>query len=422
MIVYNLFPRLAGRFTAWQRHLERAHDLGFDWVYVNPVQKMGRSGSLYSIADYFALDPVFVDPSSPLDPDAQLRDVIGAARGLGMRVMTDLVINHCAIDSELVEKHPAWFLREHGKVAHPFCQEADGNRVVWRDLAQFDHRHSRDRKGLGAYLSEIVEHLLGLGFEGFRCDAAYLLPGKVWSDLISQVKSRHPEVVFVAETLGCRPDQTRQTALAGFDYVFNSSKWWNFWDAWLFEQYDLIREDAPSIGFPESHDTPRLAEEVHGNLDALKQRYLFTALFSAGVMMPMGFEFGATKRLHVVSTTPADWDETDLGLLEFIRNVNAVKHSFQVFQEDCPTSILPHDNSEILVMWKGSTRSQDEALVILNKDVFARQVFYVDTLRPLVQSGAALACVSPENPLDYVPEPFHYELRPGEAIVLVTRR
>jgi starch synthase (maltosyl-transferring) len=124
----------------------------------------------------------------------------------------------------------------------------------------------------------------------------------------------------------------------------------------------------------------------------------------------------------VVSTTPADWDETDLGLLDFIRKVNAVKRSFQVFQEDCPTSILPHDNGQILVMWKGSTRSQDEALIILNKDVFSRQVFYVETLRPLVQSGAALVCVSPENPLDYLPEPFHYELRPGEAIVLVARR
>jgi starch synthase (maltosyl-transferring) len=422
MLVYNLFPRLAGEFTAWQPHLERAHELGFDWVYVNPVQKMGRSGSLYSIADYFTLDPVFVDPSSPLDPDAQLRAVTGAARGLGMRVMTDLVINHCALDSELVAKHPTWFLREHGNVAHPFCQEADGNRVVWRDLAQFDHRHSRDRAGLFAYVLEVVEHLLGLGFGGFRCDAAYLLPGKVWSELIAQVKRRHPDVVFVAETLGCTPDQTRQTALAGFDYVFNSSKWWNFRDAWLFEQYNLIREEAPSIGFPESHDTPRLAEEMHGNLDALKQRYLFTALFSAGVMMPMGFEFGATKRLHVVRTTPADWDATDIGLLDFIRKVNAVKRSVQVFQEDCPTTILPHDNGQILVMWKGSTRSHDEALIILNQDLFGRQEFYVETLRPLVQAGAALACVSPENPLDYVPEPFHYELRPGEAIVLVTRR
>jgi starch synthase (maltosyl-transferring) len=74
------------------------------------------------------------------------------------------------------------------------------------------------------------------------------------------------------------------------------------------------------------------------------------------------------------------------------------------------------------VMWKGSTLSKDEGLVILNKDLWNRQTFYVESLHPMVQAGAALQCVSPKNPLEFVPEPFHYELRPGEAIVLVTRR
>jgi len=30
--------------------------------------------------------------------------------------------------------------------------------------------------------------------------------------------------------------------------------------------------------------------------------------------------------------------------------------------------------------------------------------------------------VSPEHPLDYLPTPFEYTLRPGQGIVLVTRR
>ena len=64
--------------------------------------------------------------------------------------------------------------------------------------------------------------------------------------------------------------------------MFNSSKWWNFSDWWLIEQYNLVRETTQSISFPESHDTPRLFEELHGNIDGLKQRYLFSALFSAG--------------------------------------------------------------------------------------------------------------------------------------------
>ena len=47
MIIYNLFPLLAGPFSGWQAHFERAAAMGFDWVFVNPIQYPGYSGSLY---------------------------------------------------------------------------------------------------------------------------------------------------------------------------------------------------------------------------------------------------------------------------------------------------------------------------------------------------------------------------------------
>jgi starch synthase (maltosyl-transferring) len=62
MILYNLFPLLAGPFPRWQPHLDRARAMKFDWVYVNPIQRTGASGSLYSIADYFQLNPALLDP------------------------------------------------------------------------------------------------------------------------------------------------------------------------------------------------------------------------------------------------------------------------------------------------------------------------------------------------------------------------
>ena len=58
------------------------------------------------------------------------------------------------------------------------------------------------------------------------------------------------------------------------------------------EQYNLIRESAPSISFLEAHDTKRLFQETHDNLAAMKQRYLLSAMLSGGVMIPMGFGFG----------------------------------------------------------------------------------------------------------------------------------
>src|SRR5271167_3697887 len=73
MIVYNLFPLLAGVLSNWEGHMKRAADMGFEWILVNPIQKSGRSGSLYSITDYFQINPRFLDPRSTLLPEQQVR-------------------------------------------------------------------------------------------------------------------------------------------------------------------------------------------------------------------------------------------------------------------------------------------------------------------------------------------------------------
>lgn len=82
MIVYNLFPLLAGPCGNWEPHLERAASMGFDWVFVNPVQKTGYSGSLYSIVDYFQLNPLFVDAQSPLSSEQQMQAATASAESL----------------------------------------------------------------------------------------------------------------------------------------------------------------------------------------------------------------------------------------------------------------------------------------------------------------------------------------------------
>ena len=317
VILYNLFPLLAGPFSSWSEHLARAAAMGFDWVFVNPIQQVGMSGSLYSIRDYFQINPIFLDPASAAAPDEQVREMTDRTHAAGLKIMVDLVINHCAVDAPLTREHPEWFLRERdGQIAHPFCT-CDGNRVVWGDLARFDHRNTPDPEGLFRYGLQVGEHLLSLGFDGFRCDAAYQVPHSFWQRFIGEIKSRHRQACFVAETLGCTADQTRKTAQAGFDFVFNSAKFWDFHSWWLIEQYNLVRETVASISFPESHDTPRLCEELHGNVHGLKQRYLFSALFSTGVMAPIGFEFGFRKQPHVVQTRPADWEQTDIDLRPF---------------------------------------------------------------------------------------------------------
>ena len=422
MIIYNLFPLLAGKFPEWERHLSRAAEMGFTWVFVNPIQLPGSSGSIYSIKDYFSFNPLLIDQASGKSPEEQVKEAVKTAKKLGLRMMVDLVINHCAADSDLIKSNPGWFVRDaNGRVAHPFADE-NGKKVVWKDLAKFDHRNAKDKEGLFRFFLDVVKFLAKLGFRGFRCDAAYQIPGSLWKRLIREAKKSYPDLLFFAETLGTTPDLTRRTASAGFDYIFNSSKWWDFVGKWLMQQYNLTREISPSISFPESHDTVRLCEEVNGNIDALKQKYLFSAFFSAGLMMPIGFEFGFRKKLHVVKTRPGDWEETAIDLTSFITAVNRIKSGHTIFQEDTPTEILQNPNNKILFIWKASTTTRDECLFILNKDILNRQHFHEETPKECLQAGAPLIDISPENRMEYIPRPFSYDMLPGQGIVLITSR
>ena len=334
--------------------------------------------------------------------------------------MADLVVNHCAIDSKIVKEHPAWFCHNaDGAVTKAFCWK-NGMKAVWEDLAQFDHAGTSDPEGLYRYCFDVAEHLLDLGFEGFRCDAAYKVPADLWRRLIGDVKRRAPTTVFVAETLGCTLPEAVATAEAGFDYIFNSSKWWDFRAPWLLQQYHLMREVVATIAFPESHDTPRLAQEVHGNPDALKLRYAFSALSSSGCMIPIGFEFGFQRPLHVVHSRPEDWESTAMDLRDFIRSANNVKASHRVFQEDTPIVVLPSPDPHIAVFWKASADAGQEALLYLNTDPWGRHRVELSDVRSHLQFHLPPVDVSPEFRMDTVPEgSFTYDFGPGQSLVLV---
>ena len=148
IIIYNLFPPLVGALSNWEKHLVRASEMGFNWLYVNPLQLPGKSGSLYAIADYFDFNPLFIDQKSEKKPDEQVKEMIQAAEKSGLQVMVDLVINHCAADSKLLKSHPQWFAWEaKGQVVHPGADQ-DGKKVTWEDLAKFDHQNTEDKEGL----------------------------------------------------------------------------------------------------------------------------------------------------------------------------------------------------------------------------------------------------------------------------------
>ncbi len=399
-LIYNLFPLLAGPLPGWKPHLERAAQMGFNWIFINPVSEPGFSGSLYSVKDYFSLNPALIEPSSSAKGEKQLEDMLATAHQLGLRVMLDLVINHTAIDSLLINEHPEWYLRDKkGRVKNPGVWKGDKLETVWGDLAEIDNAGSADRRALWEWWWKVCRHYLELGFDGFRCDAAYKVPKALWEFLITRARKDFGPTMFFAESLGCTIDKVVELAEAGFDYVFNSSKYWDFVEPWCLDQYEESRALAPSISFPESHDTERLFQELRGNLEAVRQRYAFAAVFSTGVMIPMGFEFGFRKRLHVVRTRPADWEHTGVDLCAFIARVNRYKLERPIFCRETPTyPFTPHrDTGKVTVLIKVAGEKGPSALVLINRNRRKSQRVVIENIDHCLPGTSPIVLDHPEK-------------------------
>ena len=419
--IYNLFPRLVGAIPKWLEHCRRAKEMGFNWIFINPISLTGFSGSLYAIKDHYRLNPLFFQKRDS-DGREEISSFMAGCRKMGLKLMIDLVINHTAFDSILTEEHPDWFKKNvDGTIQHPYCFDPPGsdNIVVWDDLAEIDNHSSPDRDNLWKYWLELVEHYINSGWDGFRCDAAYQVPADLWQEIITRSKAEKADVLFAAETLGCTNEQTLSTASCGFDYIFNNSKWWDMTSPWLLNQYNMTREIADSISFSESHDTTRLASDSHGKTSVSKMRYLFSAVYSTGVMVPIGYEFGFRKKLDVLWTSPPNWEAPSFDISDFIRKVNAMKASWRVFNEEGPQEILKGFGDNILFMKKSTNDGKESALIAINRTAKTEADLSVKSVSGLLNTNTAPVDVSPEGPMESVPDHLDLKIGPLQAKILV---
>jgi starch synthase (maltosyl-transferring) len=354
----------------WLQHASRAAEMGFNWLFINSIHYPGFSGSLYAVKHHYRINPQFLPPHTETDGLPMLAQTLRQFKALGLWPMMDLVINHTSRDCPLIVEHPAWYAHdEHGAIVSPFAQDPNNPEkvTVWGDLAEIDNAGSSDRKGLWAYWAELVKRYLRLGFKGFRCDAAYKIPAALWRHLVDETTSIDPEAMFFAETLGCAEEEALALHDAGLHYFFNSSKWWDFVEPWGLEQHEKFGKIAPSISFPESHDTTRLAADTGGNEAIQRQRYAFAASFSAGLMMPIGYEFGFKKTLDVVSTRPADWETASFDIQRFIKQVNKLKMQNPLLHGEGRLKTVTTDRDTLALERRSQQAPGQKGWIFINK-------------------------------------------------------
>jgi len=102
-VIYQIYPRSfadgngdgVGDLAGVRARLQHLADLGVDAVWFSPWYSSPQADAGYDVADYRAIDPVF-------GTLAEAEELIREAHALGIRIIVDVVPNHCS------DRHP-WF-------------------------------------------------------------------------------------------------------------------------------------------------------------------------------------------------------------------------------------------------------------------------------------------------------------------------
>jgi len=189
-VIYEIFPRdfsPAGNLNGVTARLDELHSLGVNILWVMPIHPIGEKfrkgefGSPYSIKDYYAVDPNY----GTLDDFTKL--VAGAHRR-GLKVIMDLVADHTAWDSVMME-HPEFYKKDgNGKLAPPVPE--------WTDVAGLNYASPQLREYMIAMMQYWVQTC---DIDGFRCDVASMVPTDFWMQARAALEKIKPDIMLLAE-------------------------------------------------------------------------------------------------------------------------------------------------------------------------------------------------------------------------------
>jgi glycosidase len=106
-----------------------------------------------------------------------------------MKVFIDIVANHTAWDSTLIEQHSDWYRHDAGGRIVPPNPD-------WVDVAQLDYSNPALREYMSGML---VRWLRDYKLDGFRCDYAIGVPRDFWESARAQFDRVRPGLAFMAE-------------------------------------------------------------------------------------------------------------------------------------------------------------------------------------------------------------------------------
>jgi starch synthase (maltosyl-transferring) len=377
---YELFPRSWGGFTGVRKVLPELAELGFDVVYLPPIHPIGRSNRK---GKNNALEAGPRDPGSPwaigsaegghdaINPELgtleEFERLVADARSLGMEICIDFAIQ-CSPDHPWLARHPEWFNRRPDGT----LKYAENPPKRYQDIynVNFD---SEDWKGLWAALRDIVLLWVARGVTVFRVDNPHTKPVSFWEWLIAEVRSEHPEVIFLAEAF-TRPAMMQTLGKIGFAQSYTYFTWKNTrWEllefmGQLLEWTDYYRPNC----FANTQDILH-AYLQQGGPPAFRARLVLAGTLAPSYGIYSGFEQFENVPLREGSEEYLDSEKyetkrrrLDGPLLPLVAKLNEARRANPALQHVDNVTFLDTENELLFGFLK---RTEDNAVIcVVNLD------------------------------------------------------
>jgi glycosidase len=336
--------------------LGEVKNLGINVIWLMPIHPIGEVNSVnspYSVKNYKEVNPEFGSLND-------LKTLVNEAHKKKIAVILDWVANHTAWDNPWIV-YKDWYTQDgQGNIVHP-------PGTNWLDVADLDYNCQEMRLAM----IEAMEYWVrAADVDGFRCDAADMVPLDFWQQAIDSVNgSTEKGLIWLAE------GGNVNLFTAGFQMNYS----WNYYSKLkdVFQsnhsantlvtvhnaEYAAIPEGKHKLRFTTNHDesawdaTPMVI--FSGEKGALAASV--AAIYLGGIPLIYGSqEVGVEETIPFFSNQPVNWSQHP-EMLEAYKDIFAFYNGSVALRTG---EMESHATSDVLAFTRVS--GQEEVFVIDN--------------------------------------------------------
>jgi starch synthase (maltosyl-transferring) len=390
---YEFFPRSSsphkgvhGTFRDCENLLERVVEMGFDTLYFPPIHPIGEVnrkgknnttdamegdvGSCWGIGSRFGGHKDIHPDLGTLD---DFKNLVAKAKDRGLEVAMDYALQ-AAPDHPWVKEHGSWFKwRPDGTV-----QYAENPPKKYQDILPL-YFESEDYESLWQECLDILLFWIDCGINIFRVDNPHTKPYYFWSWIIEQVKSRHPDVLFLAEAF-TKPKVMQQLAKQGYTQSYTYFTWRESKQELISYVEELTKTEQSEYMRPNFWPNTPDINPYHlqgANESKFIQRYALAATLSSniGIYGPV-YEYMISEPLEgreeylnseKFQVCHYDWSRKNW-LIKIITGINKARNELEALQQTNNIRFCEIQNDEMMAFYKWSDDRSSEVLVVISLD------------------------------------------------------